>query len=892
MNISIIYQALGRGLGAVIAIGALYAQTNAALAQEAEAEKAPEEVVVTGIRRSLRDSLTAKQMSDAVIDVVSAEDVGKFPDKNLAEAIQRVPGVVINREYGEGERVSIRGTAPNLARTLYNGHALATADWFILEQQNATRSFNYLMLPSDIIGSVEVMKSSQANIEEGGVGGVVNVKTRNPLELDPFRVYVNAQAVHMDLSGETDPHLSGLVSWKNSAETFGALVGLVRQERNIRRDGVEVLGYIRRNVDTGSGTQSVLVPSLIGSALFEQERIRTGANLALQLRPSDRLEFNLTGLYSQFSADNINLNYLAWPLRALGNRGTLTNATINNGTAVAGRISSRNNGTEDFGVVYDAIQREATAETRNIDLLTIFDIDDNWSGSARIGYTDATGNTDNQPFVEFGAPASFDYDLRGSAPQVRFRNVDPTNPNDMQFIFSSLHEIKNDDAETYGYLDGNYAFNRDWLLESLDFGVKATAHKREVTAMYTTFGGFHVPIQNTPASAFAGPQTPADFLNGIAAPNTLRRYWQINRGRTSALLFNNFRNIENPRILSPQDSFSVEEDTLGGYVMANIDSGPWRGNLGLRVVRTDQTSTGNVSSPQGRISNAYGNYDPLTTERSYTDILPSLNLAYEYNDNIQYRFAAASVMTRPDFTDITPRASLNPGALTGVSGNPNLEPYRANQAEGAVEWYSDSQDALSFALFYKDIKSFITDRPVDRILQISTDTAPNAACTASGTVANLFNCPFTVNERTNGGGGSVLGAELSGIWTLASGFGLQANYTYADSKADSGDPLPGASEHQLNLTGFYERDRLSARLSWSYRSEFFVTFDRSTRLNQQALQSLDAALQYNLNDHLALTFDAVNLTDTEIRQFAGNASRPRAVYRNGRVFWLGVRINY
>lgn len=878
-------------LGIAVSI-ALYAQTQPALAEEEASglqERDTEEVVVYGIRGSIKNSLTTKQESDAVIDVVSAEDVGKFPDKNLAEAIQRVPGVVINREYGEGERVSIRGTAPNLARTLYNGHALATADWFLLDQQNATRSFNFLMLPADIIGQVEVMKSSQANMEEGGVGGVVNVKTRNPLDLDPFRVYVNAQAVHTDLSGETDPHLSGLLSWKNANETFGALVGLVRQERNIRRDGVEVLGYFSHNAGPGIG--NVLVPSLIGSALFEQERIRTGANFALQLRPSDRLEFNLTGLYSNFSADNINQNFMAWGSRALGNGGTLTNATIKNGTAVAGTIASRNNGTQDFGVVYDAIQRQAEAETRNIDLLTSLDINERWSGSLRIGYTDATGNTDNQPFVEFGAPARFDYDLRGSAPQVQYRNVDPTNPNNMQFIFSSLHELKNDDSEVYGYLDGNYALAGDWL-ESLDFGVKATAHKRQVTAMYTTYGGFHVPIQNTPASAFAGPQTPADFLNGIAATNTLRRYWQINRGRTRQLLFNNFNNISNPRILNPQDSFLVEEDTLGGYVMANIDSGRLRGNLGLRVVRTDQTSTGNVSSPQGRIQNAYGNYDPRTVNRSYMDILPSLNLAWEYDDNILYRFAASRVMTRPDFTDITPRASLNPGALTGSSGNPNLDPYRANQIEGAVEWYSDNQDALSFALFYKDIESFITDRPVDRILQISVSTPPNAACTPSGTTANLFNCPFAINERSNGGGGRVLGAELSGVWTLDNGFGLQANYTYANSRADSGDPLPGASRHQYNLTGFFENDTLSARLSYTYRSEFFVTFDRSTRLNQDSLESLDASAQYNINDNLALTFDAVNLTDTQIRQFAGNNSRPRAIYRNGPVYWFGVRISF
>ena len=183
-------------------------------------------------------------MADSVIDVISAEDVGKFPDKNLAEAIQRVPGVVLNKEFGEGERISIRGTAPNLTRTLLNGHALATADWFILDQLNTTRSFNYLMLPSDIIGQVEVLKSSQANVEEGGIGGTVNVKTRNPLDLDPFKAYaVRRDDLHG--SRRRSPTRSSPVSsaGRTIAETFGILGAVVRQQRNIRRDGVEVLGY-------------------------------------------------------------------------------------------------------------------------------------------------------------------------------------------------------------------------------------------------------------------------------------------------------------------------------------------------------------------------------------------------------------------------------------------------------------------------------------------------------------------------------------------------------------------------------------------------------------------------------------------------------------------------
>jgi iron complex outermembrane receptor protein len=181
-----------------------------------------DEVVVTGIRASLQASVEAKRNANAVIDVITAEDIGKFPDKNVAESLQRVPGVTIQREFGEGERISIRGTAPTLNRTLLNGHAVATADWFILDQFKASRSFNYLMLPSEIVGKVEVFKSPMADIDEGGVGGTVNVHTRNPLDLAPLSVSGSLQAFHDEKSGNTDPTASAMLSWHNATRPWAS----------------------------------------------------------------------------------------------------------------------------------------------------------------------------------------------------------------------------------------------------------------------------------------------------------------------------------------------------------------------------------------------------------------------------------------------------------------------------------------------------------------------------------------------------------------------------------------------------------------------------------------------------------------------------------------------
>src|SRR5688572_22508352 len=299
----------------VIASASLLALVAAAAPAAAQTETTDqpgedeESIIVTGIRGSVRASIEAKRDSDVVADFLTAEDIGQFPDRNVAEALQRVPGIVINREFGEGERVSLRGTAPNLTRTLVNGHAIATADWFILEQLAATRSFNYLTLPSEIVARLDVYKSPSANIDEGGVGGTINVHTRQPLDLEPFSVSASAEIVYSELRNSWDPQASGLVSWHNASETFGVLLGGVYQRRDIRRDGVEVLGYFNPASDPAG---DALIPSLIGSALFLQERERYGGNIALQFRPTEALEINVSGLYSRFGADNYNQNYLAW----------------------------------------------------------------------------------------------------------------------------------------------------------------------------------------------------------------------------------------------------------------------------------------------------------------------------------------------------------------------------------------------------------------------------------------------------------------------------------------------------------------------------------------------------------------------------------------------------
>src|SRR5207248_5385605 len=301
-----------------------------------------QEVVVTGIRASLEKSLEQKRAADSVEEVITSEDVGKMPEKNIAESLKRVAGVTISSAgateggFDENDRVSMRGTGPSLTQTLINGHNVSSGDWFVLNQVSTVgRSVSYTLLPSELVSKVVVHKSSEASLVEGGVAGSVDIITRRPLDFkNPFTCEGCGGAVYADLPSKRDPQVSALVNWKNAGSNFGVLLQGFYEKRHLRRDGVELLGY-----DT-MGSNSILVkgsngfadpqpvtavpvaahPNLagvqyatdIGAAFFEQERKRTGGLVDAQFKPNDNVDLDLSGFYSKLDGPNYNRNYLLW----------------------------------------------------------------------------------------------------------------------------------------------------------------------------------------------------------------------------------------------------------------------------------------------------------------------------------------------------------------------------------------------------------------------------------------------------------------------------------------------------------------------------------------------------------------------------------------------------
>ena len=351
-----------------------------------------QEVIVSGIRASLEKSLDVKRNADARLEVVTAEEVGKLPARNVADALRGLPGVNISSSsadeggFDESDRVSLRGTSPSLTQTLINGHSVGSADWFVLSQGNSVgRSVSYTLLPSELVNSVQVNKSAHARLQEGGTTGAVNIITRKPFQFDKSVTFeASLGSVYSDQADSYDPQISGLFNYKNEGDTFGVLLQVFKQERSLRRDAQEIPGgFFTISATDPAGISNpdlvgVQAPGLIGATLFEQVRDRSGGLLELQFKPSDNLTLGLSGFLSDMDANNYNRNFMLWggnfaraqapnPGYTVEN-GVLTSATY---AGVAGR---------DYAV-YDMISREATAKSNYITFDADWKISDSLTSS-------------------------------------------------------------------------------------------------------------------------------------------------------------------------------------------------------------------------------------------------------------------------------------------------------------------------------------------------------------------------------------------------------------------------------------------------------------------------------------------------------------------------------
>ncbi|PIB95594.1 TonB-dependent receptor [Caulobacter sp. X] len=865
-----------------------------ALAQDSNAV---EQVVVTGIRASLLQSIESKRRASAIIDVVTAEDVGKFPSSNVAEALTIVPGVTVDRAFGQGEKVSILGTDPALNRTLLNGQTVASADWFILDSPG--RTFNYALLAPQIVGKVDVYKSPEARIDEGSIGGTVIVNTRKPLDLKSGLIAGAVSYLYNDRSKKGDAQGSLLVSWKNADQTFGASFSVQRAEDQLRRDGVESYGTIAANQWAGgnpdnpvdsrtkgcTGTcASTLTsnltarsPNAFGASYFEQDRTRTTYTTALQWKPTDQLSFEFNWLKIKADYDNTNQSMYAFQGNTWNSLGALTGISVNNGVVTKASFANALS-------VLDVQYREAELNSDTYHLKGGYK-GDGWDLSGEIGKSTADGGTKRQVFLEFLNWANYTVDISG-APKSAGSLTYTTNVMGNPAAFATdpgwsgnLVSKPTSDEEKYAQIDLGKDF--DGVIQRVQVGYKRREHETG-----QQYAGIAITGVAAPASLFSPSEVPSNYLKGFDGVGDQMK----NRFRISGPSMVSYvesgkwlaagASLPQPSIFAAAEftagNWNIQEDIDAAYAQANFKADNIRGNFGVRYVKTSVNSAGYVCKP-GAPCNKAADWTWQVTKKSYDNVLPSVNIIVDAREDLVFRFAAAQVIARPNYADMTNYFWLSDGILTGGGGNPALEPYKSSNFNASAEWYFQPQAILSAEVFYKDISNYILQR-----------TQPESYFNQSqGKVTT-----YQISRPFNAGSAEVKGLAVAYQQTFGYGFGLLANYTYADAKGQDDAPLPYSSKNQVNVSPFYENGPFSARATFTWRSKYFTGVDRGDNMFVRASKTLDVTAGYAVTKNITASVSAQNLLDSEYYAYANTTALPRGVYRTGRKLQATLNVSF
>ena len=815
-------------------------------AQQTAAPAEMTAVTVTGIRASQQSAVNVKRNATSIVDAVSAEDVGKLPDTDVGETLGRIPGVSVGRAFGQGASVSVRGSDPQMTYTTLNGQTVASTGWY--DQQAIDRSFNYSLLPSELIGGIEVYKSTQADITEGGIGGTVIVKTRKPLDMPAGTAFVSAKLGKGTVSTELNKDLSGLFSWKNDEKTFGVLVsGAVENGEYIRR-GVEADG--RWSADVGPTT-------------FVQDRKRQALNINLQAKPSQSLELGLNYMKLQLDANNSNSTHYIFQGNDAPNC-TQVNAA---GLCVVSNTTAGNS----KDAFYQTWARAAKMTSDSVALNAIFK-GDGYKVEGVVGTTKADGGTSLTTNYGYfgGALPKWTGNINAQGKEI---SVSPSSDQSIRLANLPATASPETWASTRGPNTDKENFGQADLTVDLDWA-SLTAFKTGVRSSKHTF------TKNTDRALFGTvTAVPTGSLySGTVAMGT--NGWDSPKPNVDAMLNNTSANITG--FVTERGGYGeISESNTAVYGMFDFEKGALRGNFGLRYISTDVTGEGykldgTPVTPGDIGQNAGWGTAKTTQSSSYNDVLPSLNAILALDKNTNLRFSAAQAITRPNFDNmfLATQAGFNDTVKNNESvtlGSVGLKPMKSTQFDLGVEYYYGKGNLVSANYFHKSIDNFIT-----------STTTPNQKIGAASPDTGLDN--WTVNQFINAGGGKINGVELQVSHGFDNGFGVIANYTFADATAPSAsfsDKLnlfTMSSKHNANLVGYWESKAYSARLAYNWRSEYMLreTGYYGNRMHD-AYGTLDLSLGWNISDKLRLAFEATNLLKANDIQYgaasAANATR-------------------
>jgi len=898
------YTAAGiSSLALSIAVGSTaYAQTAPPEGSTAIPEAAPdnEAIIVTGIRASIDSAINAKRNAGNLIDVVNAEDIGKLPDQNVAEALGRVSGIAIARKDGEGSSFTVRGISLN--RVEINGRT------FVGPSQDATPALE--TVNPEILSSIEVIKSPTADLVEGAIGATVNLKTRRPLDTGKdFILAGRGQLVYSDRADKTGYRASGFVSKQFDDGRFGVNFGLAYARIFARGDNFISNGFVRtNNIDgNGDGVNDVGLfrPNRITSEIESRADDRITANGAVQWQPDDRTDLVFEATYSSFKRERnnnafqilLNDNDVAGSAIALPD-GTVASATFT-GVNVRPLVFDAPSDLESYNFGFSG-KRDFGRLTVRTDA----------SFSTGEGTENQAGLTNGAPFTFVVVPragnvANATFDFRGQRDVPNFNLTSNFDVNDARNfrLFSVFDgEARSANRGYDGQVDFDYQIDSGWI-KSLEFGARhenirlrsqdpqSTPGAAALLAVADRNRDGIITIDELPSLTYnnqfsgnffseASGNFPRSFLTGdLSSTADARR--DVGLGDPARV---------------PASERQVDQRTFAGYGKINfagdIGSLPFAANLGVRYLATNRVALGNTVATAGAVVTI----TPTSLTRNFSDFLPSGNLSLNLTEKLILRVAGAKVLSRPPLRDVAPGLTVNLTNFTAAAGNANLDPIRATQYDLALEWYFAPSGLLAVALFEKQISTFIVTATTTETL----DGFPSSAVNPSGL--------FLVNRPLNGTNGTVRGVEVNYQHAFRflpkplDGLGIQANYTYADSRTPIVDPLgagtlplPNLSRHSFSLVGYYEVKAFSIRAAYTYRSQFLANFD-SIELGGARFEDdygqLDMTGNINLTDNIRLTFEAVNLNKAITRQFNGTAARLTSSRVNDTRYAIGISGNF
>jgi len=878
-------------------------------------------VQVTGsYSRSLEQAVDLKRANIGFSDSIVATDVADFPEQNLAEALQRMPGVAIERNKGLGTKVSIRGLPTEYTHVSINDLATASG--------SGGRDVEFDMFASEIIQQVTVQKSPTAADEEGGIAGTVDITTARPFDYPDRKLVASAEGAYNSISEKTDPKFAFLAS--DTWGDWGALASFAKSKRTNRTDSTSGINFRPLTRFLGaSGTRSsqavdvlerdagivvtdpkdtdvtdrLVFQDKVGDRVYLNEQDKWGATASLQYKPSNDFSLSFDAMLGGYDAHEDEYDAAAY---SASSRSTLEQIyeydaqTLSDYDMVVLR-----------DVAYTATQHEFLSKERsNKTDYQQFGLNLDWKGDtwqldAMAGYSGAEKTLDyaNLKHVAY-APSRTRWtaDSGETIPSDNPATIDMYNAPD-SYLFEAYET-------TYEKIqDDKYAAQLNFR-KTLDLGFLPALHAVQFGGRYTDkskerqYGELKITGPTAGSSEWVNTRTLAD--------NPLQPIGDIVPGGSYSLKGLDWSMVSNDYardfyrydgFYTPFDDgqyYRVDETVTALYGMADFafDLGtvPVSINAGTRYVDTSVESYGYhpVQNPDG--STGYTD-TPLSSDGSYKNWLPSFNATAELFPDLLLRAAASKTMMRPALTDVAYKRTASWSSYRFTDGNPELKPTYAKQWEVGLEKYLENGGLLAASYFYKKIDGVV-------ISSLTGEVPGVTVYNANGTINGVYD--FDVYQPVNAEGSyEVDGFELVAQLPLATfhpaleGFGINANYTMLDSslagESDLGieTPMPGLADKVYNFTAYFENDRFDARVSYNHKSAYVESIGYNLYpIWRDAYGQVDVSIGYRINDHVKLSLKGINVTDEATTGYTMDPSFPTMYELSGRRISLGVRADF